>query len=239
MLLLKLLFFVVFTKKSIQCCNQDGTNIANNLIHPLCNPISVEEDDPEYKNFGVKCLPYVRSATGYRSRCTLGPIDQINQATHYLDGSQIYGMTKNKTPRLFHNGLLKTRNNFLLLHSSCTNSASEDCLVDSGDDRVNLNPQYTILNTLLVREHNRIAMALHKLNTSWSDEVLYQEARKLVIAEIQHITYNEWLPLVVGYNAARGINNVDIKKFNIIPKISNEFNTAMRFTFNMLDGNLQ
>ena len=50
------------------------------------------------------------------------------------------------------------------------------------------------IHILLTREHNRIARFLHNLNPEWNDERLFQEARKIVIAHIQHITYNEWLP---------------------------------------------
>ena len=32
----------------------------------------------------------------------------------------------------------------------------------------------------------------------WNDERLYFEARRVVIAEIQHIVFNEWLPLITG-----------------------------------------
>lgn len=68
----------------------------------------------------------------------------------------------------------------------------------SGDPRVNADPHQVVMHTLWVREHNRIAGELASLNSHWSDERLYEEARRIVIAEIEHITYNEWLPVVLG-----------------------------------------
>ncbi|CAG0905142.1 unnamed protein product [Darwinula stevensoni] len=50
---------------------------------------------------------------------------------------------------------------------------------------------------LLMREHNRVAKVLATLNPHWEDETLFQEARRILIAEIQHITYDEFLKTIL------------------------------------------
>ncbi|CAB0031277.1 unnamed protein product [Trichogramma brassicae] len=69
-----------------------------------------------------------------------------------------------------------------------------------GEIRVNEQLVLTCMHTLMAREHNHLARGLALVNPHWDDETLFQEARRIVIAQIQHITYNEFLPILLGRN---------------------------------------
>lgn len=61
------------------------------------------------------------------------------------------------------------------------------------------NPGLITLHTIWLREHNRIAQQLFRMVPGRSDEFYYQEARRLVIAQYQHIFFTEFLPLFIGF----------------------------------------
>lgn len=69
---------------------------------------------------------------------------------------------------------------------------------DAGDQRVNQYTGLTVMHIVWLRLHNKYAAELSRMNPLWDDERLYQEARRIVVALIQHITYNEYLPSVLG-----------------------------------------
>lgn len=72
----------------------------------------------------------------------------------------------------------------------------------AGESRTNENLGLLGIQVLFMREHNRIATALSAVNPGWTDESLFQETRKIVIAIMQNIIYKEWLPLVIGQQYA-------------------------------------
>ncbi|KAL0832124.1 hypothetical protein ABMA28_001591 [Loxostege sticticalis] len=240
----------IHTNLAIRCCDNDGFSLTPRYIHPSCMPISVPYEDPFFKSKFVTCMEYTRSVTTYRGDCTFGASEQMNQATHFLDGSHIYGSNSRDAAALREKtgGLLKTSSiddeELLPLASN----PAEKCLVGSsgtcfnaGDVRANMHPWLASFHTLWVREHNRIARALATINPGWNSDRLYHEARRIVVAELQHITFKNWLPALTGkafdelYDAYDTGYNSDID-----PTITNSFATAaFHFVNSLLDQDIE
>ena len=79
---------------------------------------------------------------------------------------------------------------------------------------------------LFLREHNRVADALRRSHPLWEDERLFQAARRVVIAQWQHITYSEYLPHVLGADAARTVVLSPRDGEDVDPTVSVEFAAA-------------
>jgi len=73
-----------------------------------------------------------------------------------------------------------------------------DVLLTGDSNNGNQNLGITAMQTLFLRFHNNIAFKLSSLNPFWSDEINYQESRKIVIATIQRIAYEDFLPIIIG-----------------------------------------
>lgn len=89
------------------------------------------------------------------------------------------------------------------------------------------------LHILITREHNRIARFLHNLNPHWHEERLFQEARKIVIAHFQHITYNEWLPTLFSKEVVS--SNV-LLTFNVLSNFFEQFNKYILINCRLIFG---
>ncbi|XP_024918295.1 eosinophil peroxidase [Cynoglossus semilaevis] len=222
-----------------------------------CIPIPIPPGDPRLPSRPDSCLPAFRSATacgtGY-SAYNFGGVpnrrEQINTLTSFLDLSQVYGSEEKLALKLRDlqndGGLLRVNTEFrdngreLLPFSnsrenSCAtrrritndpNAQEVPCFI-AGDVRSNENIALTAIHTLFLREHNRLARALKKINPHWDSETLYQEARKIMGAYTQIFVFRDYLPHILGDNVIstqigryRGYNS------NIDPSISNVFATA-------------
>lgn len=120
-----------------------------------------------------------------------------NEITHWVDGSNVYGSEADQAAdlRTFSGGQMLTSEGDLLPLSLSESGRLE---FTAGDTRASENTVLASMHTLFVREHNRLASTLAIAHPDWSDEQLYQRARQINIAQLQNITFNEYLPTLLG-----------------------------------------
>ena len=113
---------------------------------------------------------------------------------------------------------------------------------DVGDSRSNQQMMLIAHHTIMMREHNRIATELGYINPHWNDEKIYQvcdaqihlyisdhfsylskwrrntqETRHIMAAVVQHITYNEFRPMVLGKDIMNRYGLLLHKEVRILP----------------------
>jgi hypothetical protein len=167
-------------------------------------PIAINSStDP----LGPNPIPFVRDnfVTGGRSGTDRTP---VNEVTSFIDASNVYGSDATRAAALRTGGgtgakLITSANNLLPLNSAGLPNDNEgpvpsDQLFLAGDVRSNENSVLTSLHTLFVREHNRLVDRIAAQHPEYASEQQYQLARKLVGAEIEAITYNNFLPALLG-----------------------------------------
>ncbi|XP_066492583.1 eosinophil peroxidase-like [Tiliqua scincoides] len=225
---------------------QNTTQCGLNCVKaPPCFPIQIPPDDSKFNQ--TKCMPFTRAAPacngGYAIR------NQINAITPFIDASMVYASEvswANDLRNLTNNlGLLAVNQMFtdkgLAYLPFGTPKGFDDsckqinpnfrtpCFL-AGDNRVNEMPALITLHTLFLREHNRLARELKRLNPELDGETIYQEARKIMGAAVQIITFKDYLPLLLGssaspfgsWNRYRGYND------SVDPRIASVFTNAFR-----------
>ncbi|MCA9262226.1 MAG: peroxidase family protein [Planctomycetales bacterium] len=178
-------------------------------------------------------IPFDRSAIVPGSGTSVdNPRQQITDTTAYIDASMVYGVEANRASalRTFQGGQL-AMDAFGLLPRNTGGFANDnqgpaagETLFLAGDPRANEHVGLTSMHTLFVREHNRLAESLVAEHPSWNDEQVYQRSRKIVGATIQAITYNEYLPALLGSAAPN--SSTAAYDSAVDPSITNEFATA-------------
>ena len=202
-------------------------------VHPA-EPadISIPAGDPQFDpgNTGTVKLTFNRSVYDpLTGTDTNNPRQQINEITGWIDASNVYGSDEERAAALRRNdgsGKLKTsKGNLLPFNTNNLPNAggSSDILFLAGDVRANEQVGLTAMHTLFVREHNRLAHKIAKMNPKYSGDKIYQAARRIVAAQMQVITYNEFLPILLGDNALPEYQGY---RPDVDARVSNEFSTA-------------
>jgi len=231
--------------ESLNCCEDPTPN------NPKCFTIPIPSRDRFYSwvNLTATCLNFVRSTPV----CQRSTRQQLNELTAFVDGSTVYGSHEE------HASVLRTYQDGLLAINTLTNQpptkeqlnlrpnrrllrpeTQEDFV--AGDNRVNEHPFLTAMHVVMMREHNRIAEQLRRNLPQYllNDETLYQESRRIVVAEIQNIVYGEYLPTILGakYMDKYGLLVTETSKYDseMDPTIYNEFaSAAFRFGHSMIN----
>ncbi|CAB3240095.1 unnamed protein product [Arctia plantaginis] len=234
---------------ALSCCDSSQQK------HPECFPVQLDVGDPFYEGYNITCMEFVRSAPA--TTCHFGPRQQLNQATAFIDASVVYGYSENTTVMLrtitgAQLRMMKVGGRELLPastdpHDGCNNAAmyakGRYCF-ESGDDRANENLHLTTMHLIWARQHNRISAILREHNPDWDDYTVFEESRKILGAQMQHITYNEFLPSILGADAMFALNMTlqsegysDDYDPTVDPSIANHFAAAaFRFAHTLLPG---
>ncbi|MBT8368597.1 MAG: hypothetical protein KJP23_28220, partial [Deltaproteobacteria bacterium] len=199
---------------------------------PVADPaewfdIEVPAGDPDFDplNTGEVTIPLDRS----HYNIVNGVRQQVNVITAFIDASNVYGSDEERALELRtldSTGRLKTSEADLLpfnengLENAPTTDAS---FFLAGDIRANEQVGLTAMHTLFVREHNYWADRMLEVTPQLNGDELYEVARAIVAAEMQLITYNEFLPLLLGRNGLRPYRGY---RDDVNPGLGNAFATA-------------
>ncbi|XP_057631506.1 lactoperoxidase isoform X1 [Chionomys nivalis] len=211
-----------------------------------CFPIMFPKGDPKLKTQG-KCMPFYRAGfvcptPPYQSLAR----EQINALTSFMDASLIYGSEPNLANQLRN---LSSPLGLMIVNEEVSDhglpllpfvgvkpspcevinrTAGVPCFL-AGDSRASEQILLATSHTLLLREHNRLARELSRLNPEWDGEKLYQEARKIMGAFIQIITFRDYLPILLGDEMQKWVPPYQGYSETVDPRISNVFTFALRF----------
>ena len=215
-----------------QFIDHDITLSLDNTEEPF--PISVPRGDPVFDPQGTGQASIHLDRSVFDPETGTGrdnPRRQTNALTAFIDASMVYGSDDARALALRTNdgtGRLKTSHEGRLLpynEDGLDNEGGSHLtnLFLAGDLRVNEQIGLISIHTLFVREHNRLADIIAAQDPNVTGDEIYQLARKIVGAQIQAVTFNEFLPLLLGPDAIGPYSGYDP---TVDPTIASEFSAA-------------
>jgi len=195
------------------------TQEAHDEAYDIEIPIGDAHFDPF--NTGQATMHFERSAVAEGTGTDAdNPRAHVNTITSFVDASNVYGSSEELQLSLRAEGgkMLVSGDNLLPLTQG---DHGPEFL--AGDGRANENVGLTGMHTIFMREHNRLVDLLSEENPEMSDEQLYQTAKMVVEAQMQKITYDEFLTKLLGEDALDAYEGYDS---TVDPRIATEFSTA-------------
>jgi peroxidase len=189
--------------------------------------IPIPQGDPTFAPGTT--IPLTRAVIDPATGTPGHPATAVNSISGWLDASMVYGSDPTTAASLrLPDGHMKT--------SAGNNLPIVNGMFAAGDVRAAENPDLTALQTLFVREHNYQVDQLHQAHPDWSGDQLYQTAKAIVTGEIEHITYSEFLPHLLGPDAIAPYHGYDP---NVDPRITEEFaGAAYRFGHSIVSADI-
>lgn len=200
---------------------------------PVAEPIErfdirVPSGDPWFDPASTGTATIALDRSGYR--VVNGRREQVNLITAFIDASNVYGSDEAREAELRRHdgsGTLKTSPGDLLPFNingfPNAPDASDPTLFLAGDVRCNEQVSLIAMHTLWVREHNHWASVVRAANPGLSGQDVYEHARAIVVGIVQSITYNEFLPILLGPDALAPYSGYNP---DIDPGIANAFAAA-------------
>lgn len=201
-------------------------------------------------------IPFIRTPAAPATGTGTTPRQQLNTVSSYIDGFTVYGGTNDRLEwlreglvdgQLSNNGAkLLMQDGFLPRADARGNAATAPVMAlmgrleapgafakafVAGDQRANENIALSSTHTLFALEHNRI---VSQLPSTLPEELKFQIARRVIGAEQQFITYNEFLP-------ALGVTLTPYKgyKESVNASLGNEFAVVGYRAHSMIHGELE
>ena len=205
-------------------------DLTDGVDPPEAADIPIPAGDPLFDPTGTGTQVFRFNRSLYDpSTGTTNARQQKNEITAWIDASNVYGSDAERAAGLRTNdgtGRLRTSAGDPLPFNTTGHPNAlghSPALFVAGDVRVNETAPLMAVHTLFLREHNRLAGIIRASRPGLSDEQIYQRARRLVGAELQIITYEEFLPVLLGRNTFQPYRGYDPR---IDARIANEFSTA-------------
>ena len=170
-----------------------------------------------------------------------GAARPVNLVTAWVDASAVYGLESPAglapaSQVVAAPASLRQAGTGRLKVSDGNNLPIVDGTFLAGDPLAGENPDLTAVHVLLLREHNWHADRLARAHPDWTADRVYQMARAIVAAEIQQVTYTEFLPWLIG---PRGVAPWRGHRPSLDPTLSVEFAVAaLRFGHSIVSENL-